>query len=156
MKVDMDALARQSELIFEGEVLSKAVRPSPYTGQPCTYFLFRIIDVIKGSYAQPRIRLCFAGGTLNGVTLRVSDMTMPTVGETGIYFVATLKGEPVHPLLGWQQGHYLIRKDASNRKKVVPAFPEPGAAGGASLKKPAGLENAPDVDTFKQMIRDRL
>jgi len=155
-KVDMDDLATKSELIFEGEVLSKAVRPSPYSGQPCTYFLFRIIDVIKGDYPDPTIRLCFAGGTLNGITLQVSDMTMPTVGETGIYFVATLKGEPTHPLFGWHQGHYLVRQDGSKTKKVVPAFPESGAAGGTLKKKSGGLENAPSVDAFKQMIRDRL
>ena len=156
LKVGMDELAKQSELIFEGKVISKEVRPSPIDGQPCTYFRFSILDVIKGDYHNSEIELCFAGGTLNGITMQVSEMTMPTVGETGIYFVDSLGKELTHPLFGWHQGHYLVKKDSSQVERVVPAHPEPVLPDGEAERKVQKMEDLPDVETFKQMIRDRM
>lgn len=164
LQVGMDELAKQSEFVFEGEVRSKSVRPSAVDGRVCTYFIFSIKDVIKGDYAKPEIELCFAGGTLNGLTMQVSEMTMPTVGETGVYFVDTLGNEPMHPLLGWHQGHFLVKKDSAQINRVVPAHPEhSGATTGDSSKGGSSkdmttqaLEVSPDLETFKQMIRDRL
>lgn len=155
LKVGMNELAQNAEFVFEGKVLSKQVRASKVTGRPCTYFVFSIKDVIKGSYDQPQIELCFAGGTLNGLTMKVSDMAMPSVGETGIYFVDALGKEPIHPLLGWSQGHYLVKKDSAQIKRVVPAFPEVNVSAG-SAKRVQSLEVSPDVETFKKMIRDQL
>ena len=156
MQVGMDELAQQSEFVFEGEVLSKAVRPSSTDGRPCTYFQFEIVDVIKGDYSAPTIERCFSGGTLNGLTMQVSEMTMPTVGETGIYFVDALGQEPIHPLLGWHQGHYLVTTDGAQTKRVVPAHPEQNASASRAGSRSLKLESPPDVETFKQMIRDRL
>lgn len=155
LKVEMNELAQNAELVFEGKVLSKQVRASKSNGRPCTYFIFSVIDVIKGAYDQPEIELCFAGGTLNGLTMKVSDMTMPTVGETGIYFVDALGKEPIHPLLGWSQGHYLVKKDGAQIERVVPAFPQVNVPEGVA-KRALNLQVSPDVETFKQMIRDQL
>jgi len=156
LQVGMSELAQRSAFIFEGKVVSKQVRPSPFDGRPCTYFRFDIIDIIKGRHPAPWIELCFTGGTLNGKTLRISDMTMPTVGESGIYFVATLDGEPIHPLFGWQQGHYLIETDAAQVRRVVPAFQRTPLPGNALRENATRIESPPDVQTFKQSIRDQM
>ena len=50
LKVDLDQAANESELVFEGRAVTKETRPSPISGKPFTYFTFKIIDVIKGSY----------------------------------------------------------------------------------------------------------
>lgn len=156
LTIGMDELAKNAEFVFEGKVLSKSVRPASTDGRPCTYFRFSVVDVIKGVYKKPEIDLCFTGGSLNGKTLRVSGMTMPTVGESGIYFVGMLGKEPTHPLLGWHQGHYLVKKDSAQVKRVVPAHPSPSAPAGSFRNKSQRIESSPDVETFKQMIRDRI
>ncbi len=156
LPVQIDELARNSELIFEGSVRSKEVRVSLIDGRPCTYFLFAIEEVIKGTYQQPTIELCFTGGTLAGKTMQVSGMTMPGVGETGIYFVDALGNEPIHPLLGWHQGHYLVKKDSSQVKRVIPAHPEYISPPDVLNNFTRELGTAPEVEAFKRMIRDRL
>ncbi len=156
MQVGIDELSKKSELVFEGKVLSKSVRPSSRDGRPCTYFQFDVIDVIKGSQTQPEIELCFTGGTLNGKTLRVSGMTMPQVGESGIYFVTALGKEPVHPLKGWHQGHYLVKTDSARVRRVVPAHPQRTTMQELVNRKAQRLQSAPDIETFKRMIRDKM
>ncbi len=59
LKVDFDQVVNGSELIFEGRVVSKETRPSRINGRPFTYFIFEIIDVVKGSYTNPTIELLF-------------------------------------------------------------------------------------------------
>ena len=108
MKANLDQVAKESELIFEGRAVSKETRPSPISGKPFTYFTFDIIDLIKGSYSNPTIEIGFMGGTLGNITLEVSDMRMPEIGERGIYFVENIGEQQIHPLFGWQQGHYLL------------------------------------------------
>lgn len=159
LKVEFDELAKKSEFVFEGKVLSKQVRRSPITGRPCTYFVFSITDVIKGTQGQPSIELCFAGGSImidgKMMTMSVSDMTMPTLGETGVYFVDTLNAELTHPFLGWNQGHYLVKEDASKVKRVVPAFPALSAPGSSAGATRQSIEIPVELGVFKQMIKDR-
>ena len=66
---------------MKGGFLSEETRPSPIDGRPFTYFTFEIIDVINGPYSGNYIELGFAGGTLRGLTLSVSNMRMPEIGE---------------------------------------------------------------------------
>lgn len=159
LKVGLDELAKKSEFVFEGKVLSKQVRRSPVTGRPCTYFVFSITDVIKGAQGQPNIELCFAGGSImidgKMMTMTVSDMTMPTLGETGVYFVDTLNTELTHPFLGWNQGHFLVKEDAAKVKRVMPAFPTLSAPGSSAAVTKQSIEIPVELDAFKQMIKDR-
>lgn len=119
LEVSFDEAASQSELIFEGRVVSAYTRISTQTGQPFTYFELHILDIIKGTYAQPTITLGYLGGTKDGYVLRVSDMRMPTVGEHGIYFVESPSREQVHPLFGWQQWHLLVYVDPADGVEKV-------------------------------------
>jgi len=142
-QVTLPQVVQGSQLIFEGQVISKQVRYAP-NGDPFTYFTFRILDVIKGNYTAPTIELGFMGGpTSNGLILQISDMRMPEVGEHGIYFVESLARQQVHPLYGWQQGHYLVTPpQAGAPARVVPTNAPPGA-----------MISAPTLMQFKQQVR---
>lgn len=155
LKVSLDELTQDAPLIIEAEVLSKQVRASKVNGRPCTYFRFNIIEVVKGEFEEPEIELCFAGGTLNGLTMKVSDMNMPTVGETGIYFIDAPGKEPIHPLHGWSQGHYLVKKDNAQIERVAPAFPATTIEDEAQARTQS-LELSPSLETFKKTIKDQL
>jgi hypothetical protein len=117
-QVAMDEMIQNSGLVFEGEVMDLA---SVQTGprRIHTYVTFRILDIIKGDYRQNTITLRFLGGTVGNVTMGVSDMTFPSFGEHGIYFVESLEKMQVHPLFGWRQGHFLVQPDSSGTGRVL-------------------------------------
>jgi hypothetical protein len=151
MQANFDDVVQGSELIFEGRVVSKQVRPFPANGKPFTYFTFKIIDVVKGSYPHPTIEIGYMGGTIGDVRLKVSDMQMPEVGERGVYFVETLSQQQIHPLFGWQQGHYLVTTDQQTGKDIVLPV--------AQEKSVEGISRAVHtltVESFKQSIRNAV
>lgn len=148
MKKTFEQLVQDSELVFEGRVLSEDVRRSPLSGIPFTYFTFEIAEVIKGDFQEKRIELGFMGGAEGNTGIQVADMEMPEVGESGIYFVKSIGIQHVHPLSGWHQGHYLIVQRAHDRSKVV--LPAIQKRDPNRLSKSARLQS---VEDFKQDIR---
>ena len=149
IKVDFNQVVQGAELIFEGQILSKEVRLSPINDHPFTYFLYQVIDVIKGSYSNSTIELGFMGGELGDMVLEISDMRMPEVGERGIYFVETLREQQINPLYGWQQGHYLVITDQpTGQDFVIPVEQSPVKKGTKALRREVTLED------FKQNIRN--
>lgn len=106
-----------SELVFEGRVTGLSSRRIG-DGSINTFVTFDISEIVKGQFANDTIELRFLGGQVGTQGLQVSDMRMPEMGETGIYFVETLRGFQVNPLVGWAQGHYLI-EDRGNGTSVV-------------------------------------
>jgi len=146
-----DQVALESELIFEGRVLSKETRPSTINDMPYTYFTCEIIDVIKGFHEAPTIEIGYLGGQSGDFTLSVSDMRIPEIDERGIYFVETLAEQQVHPLYGWHQGHYLIVNDHESGLEVVIAEgQEPFETDSSELNL------VPTLEDFKQKIRKLL
>jgi hypothetical protein len=144
LELDLDQVCQRAELIFEGIVVSRKTHLSPTSGNPFTYINFKIIDILKGTYTEPTIELAFMGGQKDGYDINIKGMRMPELGEHGIYFVESTSNEQVNPLIGWDQGHYLIFPDPSNgKKRVMPA-----------LKKPSAMILAPNLDDFKQTIRE--
>jgi hypothetical protein len=148
IKKTLAQLVQDSELVFEGRVLSGETRPSPLSGMPFTYFTFEISEVIKGEYPGQTIELGFMGGSQGGTGISVSDMEMPEVGENGIYFVKSPKVQSIHPLSGWQQGHYLVISRAHDSSKVV--VPATQKKDLNRLLKSARLQS---VEEFKQDVR---
>jgi len=146
LKVSFEEVAVKSELIFEGRVIAKQTRPSPNNGRPFTYFTFEILEVLKGTAPGKTIELGFAGGTMNNVTMSISDLHMPSENETGIYFVENTSKELFHPLYGWSQGHYLVKPSATSSSKVINAD--------SNAKADTALTSAPSVSEFKQKVRN--
>ena len=116
---DMAEITRDAQLVFEGRVIGTRVEQGPGERTIHTWVRFEVLDVIKGSYDQPVIELSFLGGTRGDLTVRVSDMQMPTAGEHGIYFVEDIGRRLVNPLVGWSQGHFLVKYDRKLKRQTI-------------------------------------
>jgi hypothetical protein len=132
-----------------------------------TYVTFQVMDVIKGTRGNGTVTLRYLGGTVGDLSLHVSDLQLPPVGERGMYFVESLSVPKVHPLYGWDQGHFLIDNErvlTRGRKSVVGFQAGAGKTEGISDGVAAGLSiaesNAPElpvtVTGFKQRVREVL
>jgi hypothetical protein len=106
-----------SELVFEGRVTHLESRHT-VDGGIHTFVTFQISEIVKGAFVGDTIELRFLGGQVGSRGLQVSDMQMPELGESGIYFVESLRDFQVNPLVGWAQGHYLI-EELGNGDTVV-------------------------------------
>jgi len=110
-QVDTLALARQSQLIFQGEVLSIRAEQSP-NGRIYSFVDFQVEDVLAGNLqAGSVLTLRFAGGQVGALSFS-AGVEIPRAGERGIYFVESLDGGLINPLLGWSQGHFRIDADS--------------------------------------------
>jgi len=117
-EVSMDELLQQSQFVFEGRVT--AIEASQNSQKRIhTYVTFEITDIIKGEYPDNIITLRFLGGTVDDVTMVVSDMRLPQEGEHGIYFVESLERFQVNPLYGWSQGHFIVERDGTGSERVM-------------------------------------
>ncbi|NKB35116.1 MAG: hypothetical protein GKR91_18625 [Pseudomonadales bacterium] len=177
--MDIDKVANDAELVFEGEVLLREARQDSRSGIINTYVTFAIHDVVKGDFSADTIELKFAGGTFNGQIVEVSGLSIPKEGEQGIYFVESTSRDLLNPILGWSQGHFLIEEENGERRvSTVDRRPvtniQPVASIPAAIKKPqviiegdgdvaAGvlvdssaltIERALTVEEFKNRILD--
>lgn len=114
-------LARKAEFIFEGQPVGSAVEALPDGQGARTCFTFKVIEVIAGSRPGNTVRLCFFGGMVGGRGFAVSDLDMPKVGEYGIYLVESTGQPMLNPLIGWDQGHFLVAKDSAGTLRVTTA-----------------------------------
>ena len=115
LKMDIDQIAIQAELVFEGEVLVRESRRESNSGTINTYVTFSILDVIKGSYGADNIELKFAGGSIGGEIVEVNGLLIPKEGEQGIYFVESINRDLINPLIGWSQGHFIVQEESGRR-----------------------------------------
>ncbi len=113
--MNIDQVAQDAELIFEGKVVEHNVRENA-AGMIVTYVTFRIEELIKGEYDEPLLELKFTGGRLGGQIMEIKGLRIPSPHEEGIYFVESVIRNLVNPLLGWSQGHYLIYEQNGERK----------------------------------------
>ncbi len=149
LEVTVDQAVAKAELIFEGKAVSSRTDLSGKS--PYTCFSFDVVDVIKGTWGADQIELCFRGGTTeSGMTLTISDLVFPTIGERGVYLVSSLTKRFANPLYGWHQGHYLVRTDARGndtvstlRGKAVTGVKSDAKVRGAGIStgRAAGIES---------------
>jgi hypothetical protein len=175
-QVSVEQMLAGSDFLFEGRVVSQQARalgPAGGKGIIYTDVTFEVLDVIKGEYPGDTVTLSFMGGSLEGVRMHVSEMRLPQMGEKGIYFVESMKRHQVHPLYGWDQGHYLVEPRAGGGETVKTRAGKPvygvkrgtGSAGGVRLSKGVadGMRLSPATDEapmsatqFKTKLRDML
>lgn len=117
-EVSLNEMLQQSQFVFEGTVTAIEARENSQK-RIHTYVTFEIKDIIKGEYHSNVITLSFLGGTVGDVTLAVSDMRLPQIGEHGIYFVESLERLQVHPLYGWSQGHFIVERDVTGSERIM-------------------------------------
>lgn len=113
-----DGLVQGAVLIIEGRVTQAEARQEEGSRFIWTDVTFEILDTMKGAWPSHEIRLPFLGGQIGDRALRVSDLQIPEVGETGVYFIANTDGRHTQPLLGWHQGHMVIKKDFDGEQRV--------------------------------------
>jgi len=119
LQVDVDFLLNKAILIFEGEVVSSEAKWNRDKTNITTFITFRVKDIIKGEPRSSRVMLGFAGGTVGEIGLQVSAMVYPPVGENGIYFFENPGQQLVNPLVGWGQGHFLVKKDGNGMERIL-------------------------------------
>ena len=126
VQLSFDEVVQEAQLVFEGRVTAVEAKQ---TGPRAIHTIvrFEILELIKGDYLQNSIELSFLGGRVGETELRVSEMQVPQLGETGVYFVANPAQNMIHPLVGWSQGHYLTRQPDSGSSQVTTARGQPVA-----------------------------
>ena len=100
-------LCDHSDLVIEGRVVAAEARADGLGGGIGTYIRIDVLDRLKGPDVGAELELRFAGGTVAGHSLTISDLRIPEVGEVGIYFIESLGEHQINPLVGWSQGHFL-------------------------------------------------
>ena len=143
LQFSFDELVDHADLIIEGWVVSAESRVESPEGRIATYVRIVVLDRIKGPHVGAELELRFVGGTVGDYTMEVSDMVMPVAGETGIYFVESLRERQVNPLVGWSQGHFLERIDGQTGQPGV--FTPAG-------KAVAGISHASSVAQQRQVL----
>lgn len=163
--LDVGELAAQAGLVFEGRVLARESRAGA-RGAIRTCVAFEVLDVVKGPAIATPYELCFAGGASGRRAVRVDGMRYPEPGEHGIYFVADPRGGRVNPLLGWDQGRFLVQGGAAPfvatadgapvadvaRDPAPAPGPSRGVARGARIARPG--EGALTPAAFKARVRE--
>ena len=117
-EVTMAEMLQVCQFVFEGKVISSESEENSRK-RIHTFVTFEIQEIIKGDHPVDSITLSFLGGTVGDVTMMVSDMNFPEIGEHGIYFVESIKRSQVNPLYGWSQGHFLVETDDSGTEMVL-------------------------------------
>jgi hypothetical protein len=117
-EVSMNEMLTKSQFVFEGTVTAIEERENQQK-RIHTYVTFEIKDIIQGKYHSKVITLRFLGGTVGDVTMAVSGMTYPQMGEHGIYFAESLDRFQVNPLYGWSQGHFIVERDLAGIERVM-------------------------------------
>jgi hypothetical protein len=140
LQVTFDELVRSSELVFEGRVVNKRAEFDT-RGSIKTYVTFEVLDVYKGAHSGRTLELPFLGGTVGDLTMKISDLEAPGIGETGIYFVESVANPPAHPLYGWDQGHFLVRTNQADRTDHVFSHTGKPVSGFEAAAKATGLSN---------------
>lgn len=174
-QVSMTDMAQKSALVFEGTVVSVTTHQND-RGAIVTTIVFDVIDVLKGQWSDAQLQLDFLGGKFQGKTMSVSDIHYPALGEKGIYFVESTDTPMINPLLGWDQGRFIVEKDSLGEDKVLTANRKPierieevspelntsssanlelsnGVAKGVAVSRSFLKKNALSKDQFKKEIR---
>ena len=154
-----DQLVNDAEVIFQGSVTDVQAQ---WVGEGAqrhivSYVTFQVEDAVKGEPSQSYVMRMF-GGTVDGVTMAVSDSPSFNVGDRDILFVEH-NGTQFIPLVGIMHGRFQVQQDQTGNDVVV-------RADGAPVKDVARLGHAesmsPDAggnlspEQFKAAIRARL
>ena len=172
----MDEMLTTAELIFEGRVLASEARWLADGSTIKTFVLFEVQDIVSGDYSDKTLTLSFEGGTVGDDSISIAGINLPTVGEKGIYFVEKLGLSFINPIVGWSQGHFLLKNDGSGKEIVTTqneilvidmdvksvindetpdSVSTSGIANGIQVSK-SGSNSAMTSTNFKQALKQRL
>lgn len=141
-ELSLSQLADEAQLIFEGRVVDwNVIREGRLI---TTVVTFEVLDMIKGEGNAINLDLHFSGGELDGEILEITGSKIPAISEHGVYFVESAEGNLLNPLLGWTQGHYIIKNNLVYNANVN------AASNTSNLGEAGGL----DPESFKEWLRN--
>ena len=141
-ELSLSQLADEAQLIFEGRVVDwNVIREGRLI---TTVVTFEVLDMIKGEGNAINLDLHFSGGELDGEILEITGSKIPVISEHGVYFVESAEGNLLNPLLGWTQGHYIIKNNLVYNANVN------AASNTSNLGEARGL----DPESFKEWLRN--
>ena len=123
-EVTITEMLQECQFVFEGKVVSTEAKEDS-NKRIHTFVTFGIQEIIKGEHPDNTITLSFLGGTVGDVTMMVSEMKLPEVGEHGVYFVESIKRRQMNPLYGWSQGHFLVEADDTGTERILTRSKQP-------------------------------
>ena len=165
LEMSMSEITEVAELIFEGTVVSVESREDGPEGPIHTYVVFEVLDVIKGDWPEATLELRFLGGGVGDKHFQVMESNIPRLGEHGVYFVESPEIFYVNPILGWAQGHFLVKRDSSGDPRVhtfkgdaVLGFEPRGnkKAAGINSGAASGLRTAKDNESNKALTPEQF
>jgi hypothetical protein len=112
-------LTLASDLIITGEVQDSTSSWSD--DKKSIYSIATVVtkEAIKGRLQQKSLKVMYEGGEIDGIGLRVSDVTPLRIGETVLLFLTPEKIDTVeirYKIVGKAQGKYSIDKNGIARK----------------------------------------
>ena len=118
---DIRDVADGAALVVEGTVTAVTAAPVMQGRAIATTVTIAIEEVLKGSWSEETVALQYLGGRLDGRRMDVGAMRIPAPGEHGIYFIRDPRQRSVHPLKGWEQGHFVVVTEGDGREETVRA-----------------------------------
>jgi hypothetical protein len=166
-QLSVGEMLRTCELVFEGQVISVYAQLEGNRGDIVSHVTFQIKEVLKGQSSGRYLELTFLGGTVRDRSLVVEDLHLPELNEHGIYFVRSTREKLMNPLCGWDQGHFLVTRDAGNAERIktrigkevadvtegTPAQIEVSAGIATGISTAASPTRRMSADDFKTKLR---
>ena len=169
VQLDITELLQNSELVFAGQVISKESQWNANKTNIFTNITFQVDDVIVGRYPANTLILRFVGGTVDQDKVTIEGSNVPSLDESGVYFVSSTSEYLVNPIVGWAQGHFLTQKDSSGTMRMMTQSQElisgvnllqkksnylsEGVATGITHSTATDISQAMNLDDFKEVLR---
>ena len=115
LQMGVAELSEKAESVLHGRVVASRSEWTADGKSIVTHVTVEVLDNMKGSAPQ-QVTLTFTGGTVDGVSLTLSGLRMPSLGDEGIYFIEGMNRGLDCPILGWNQGHFRIRNEGGERR----------------------------------------
>ncbi|MBW3624279.1 MAG: hypothetical protein KY468_12805 [Armatimonadetes bacterium] len=114
----LEEITRRADTVFIGKVLHRSSAWDPERKRIWTTVTFQVLEGLAGKSQPKTVTRRFLGGKVGGIAMRVGEMPQFEVGEKVALF-AYEKPNLYCPLVGWDQGKYIIEKDPAGQEVVL-------------------------------------
>jgi hypothetical protein len=113
--------------------------------------------------------LSFIGGTVGQTTITIAGSQLPSLNESGVYFVSSTTQKLVNPLAGWAQGHFITKQDDQGTMRIMTQDKTPvsgidlsqkkskfisdGNVTGLTRSESSDMSSAMTLDDFKVLLK---
>jgi hypothetical protein len=116
-RLSLQQMLKQADVGFHGKVVSMREEAVPEKGMAFTHVTLRVLDVIFNRTPEPMgdlIELTFAGGTVDGKIVKVSDVPEFTLDEEVVALVLHDGKRYASPVVGGRQGLFRVLRDETS------------------------------------------